>query len=111
MAYKDTEVEVVSPGDANRSRDYRHKRTEYAARGIAEYWIADPETRQVTICQWVDGQYEGTVFQGNNRIGSTSGHAFNCERGDYRELRAAYWPGTLPTRQGRGHWGAGWHFG
>ena len=64
-------VEVVSPGDANRSRDYRHKRTEYAARGIAEYWIVDPETRQVTICQWVDGQYEDTVCQGDEAIQST----------------------------------------
>ena len=64
-------VEVVSPGEANRSRDYRHKRTEYAARGIAEYWIVDPETRQVTICQWVDGQYEDTVLQGDEAIQST----------------------------------------
>lgn len=64
-------VEVVSPGEANRSRDYRHKRTEYAARGIAEYWIVDPETRQVTICQWVDGQYEDKVFQGDAAIQST----------------------------------------
>lgn len=64
-------VEVVSPGEAHRSRDYRHKRTEYAARGIAEYWIVDPETRQVTICQWVDGQYEDTVFQDDEAIQST----------------------------------------
>ena len=33
-------VEVVSPKQEN--RDYRYKRTEYAARGIAEYWIVDP---------------------------------------------------------------------
>ncbi|QQE66806.1 hypothetical protein GFS31_35090 [Leptolyngbya sp. BL0902] len=64
-------VEVVSPGEANRSRDYRHKRTEYAARGIAEYWIVDPETRQVTICQWVDGQYEDIIFQDAAPISST----------------------------------------
>ncbi len=64
-------VEVVGPGETNRSRDYRHKRTEYAARGIAEYWIVDPETRQVTLCQWVDGQYEDTVFQGDEAIQST----------------------------------------
>jgi Uma2 family endonuclease len=32
-------IEVVSPGTQNRIRDYRYKRTEYAARGIAEYWI------------------------------------------------------------------------
>lgn len=64
-------VEVVSPGQANRDRDYRYKHTEYAARGIAEYWIVDPETRQVTLCQWVNGQYEDTVFQGAEPIQST----------------------------------------
>jgi len=63
-------VEVVSPGAINRTRDYRHKHTEYAARGIAEYWIVDPEDRQVTVCQWVDGQYEDTVVRGGDRIGS-----------------------------------------
>jgi len=63
-------VEVVSPGASNRTRDYRHKHTEYAARGIAEYWIVDPEDRQVTVCQWVDGQYEDVVVKGGDRIGS-----------------------------------------
>ncbi|WP_321162493.1 Uma2 family endonuclease [Nostoc sp. KVJ3] len=24
------------------SRDYRHKRSKYAARSISEYWIVDP---------------------------------------------------------------------
>lgn len=61
-------VEVVSPGATNRTRDYRHKHTEYAARGIAEYWIVDPEERQVTVCQWVDGQYEDVVVKGGDRI-------------------------------------------
>lgn len=57
-------IEIVSPGTANRTRDYRHKHTEYAAREIAEYWIVDPETRQITVCQWVEGQYEDAVFVG-----------------------------------------------
>ena len=30
-------VEVVSPGKINRDRDYRYKRSEYAAGGIVEY--------------------------------------------------------------------------
>jgi Uma2 family endonuclease len=64
-------VEVVSPGQANRERDYRYKHTEYAARGIAEYWIVDPETRQVTLCQWVSGQYEDQVYSGDETIQST----------------------------------------
>lgn len=40
-------VEVVSPGDEesdNYRRDYIEKRQEYAARGIPEYWIVDPNT-------------------------------------------------------------------
>ncbi|MFH7242039.1 MAG: Uma2 family endonuclease [Spirulina sp.] len=64
-------VEVVSPGQANRERDYRYKHTEYAARGIAEYWIVDPETRQVTLCQWVSGQYEDQVYSGDETLQST----------------------------------------
>ncbi|MBD2428826.1 Uma2 family endonuclease [Phormidium sp. FACHB-1136] len=64
-------VEVVSPGQANRERDYRYKHTEYAARGIAEYWIVDPETRQVTLCQWVSGQYEDQVYSGDEILQST----------------------------------------
>ncbi len=64
-------VEVVSPGQANRERDYRYKHTEYAARGIAEYWIVDPETNQVTLCLWVDGQYEDRVYRGTEAIQST----------------------------------------
>lgn len=63
-------IEIVSPGSTNRARDYRHKHTEYAARGISEYWIVDPETRQVTVCEWVDGQYEDAVFTGDHRIES-----------------------------------------
>ena len=69
-------VEIVSPGSTNRTRDYRYKRTEYAARGIAEYWIVDPEERRITVCQWVDGQYEDKVFTSENRIESTVISAF-----------------------------------
>ena len=61
-------IEIVSTGSENRSRDYRYKRTEYAARGIAEYWIVDPEMKQITVCKWVEGQYEDTVFTGEMRM-------------------------------------------
>lgn len=63
-------VEVVAPGGENRNRAYRYTRTEYAARGIAEYWIIDPEERQITVCQWVERQYEDRVFKGQARIES-----------------------------------------
>lgn len=64
-------IEVVSPGTENRDRDYRYKRTEYAARGISEYWIIDPEMQQVTLCLWVNGQYEDTIYKGDTSISST----------------------------------------
>lgn len=64
-------VEVVSPGQINRERDYRYKHTEYAARGITEYWIVDPETPQVTLCLWVNGQYEDRAYSGAEVLQST----------------------------------------
>lgn len=63
-------IEIVSPGKTNRDRDYRYKHTEYAAREIAEYWIVDPQERRVTVCQWVDGQYEDTEYSGAERLQS-----------------------------------------
>lgn len=63
-------IEVVSPGATNRVRDYRYKHTEYAARGIAEYWIIDPQEQLIVVCQWVDGQYEDRVFRGTERLQS-----------------------------------------
>ncbi len=64
-------VEVVSLGQENRDRDYRHKRTKYAVRGINEYWIIDPELSQITLCLWVNGQYEDSVYTGVMQIVST----------------------------------------
>lgn len=64
-------VEVVSPGKANKDRDYRYKRSEYAARGILEYWIVDPLINKITILSLVDGLYEETVFEGSQTISST----------------------------------------
>ncbi len=64
-------IEVVSPSTENRDRDYRYKHTEYAARGIAEYWIIDPEMQQMTVCLWVNGQYEDTIYTSDTAIVST----------------------------------------
>lgn len=65
-------VEVVSPGKVNEDRDYRYKRSEYAARGIPEYWIVDPTQAKVTVLTLVDGLYEEAVFQGSDSIASTT---------------------------------------
>ncbi len=65
-------VEVVSPGKVNEDRDYRYKRSEYAARGISEYWIVDADKAQITLLTLVDGLYEEAVFQGTDIIRSVT---------------------------------------
>jgi Uma2 family endonuclease len=61
-------VEVVSPKQEN--RDYRYKRSEYAARGIAEYWIVDPIVAKVTVLEWFEGFYEEKIYEGDQEITS-----------------------------------------
>lgn len=65
-------VEIVSPGKENNNRDYRFKRSEYAARGIAEYWIIDPKLAQVVILTLVDGLYEEAVYRNEESLVSRS---------------------------------------
>ncbi|WP_242018358.1 Uma2 family endonuclease [Pseudanabaena sp. FACHB-1998] len=55
-------IEVVSTGRVNESRDYRYKRSEYAVRGIAEYWIVDPSQRKFTVLTLVEGFYEEVIY-------------------------------------------------
>ena len=64
-------VEVVSPGKVNEDRDYRYKRSEYAARGISEYWIVDPGQAKVTVLTLVDGLYEEAIFEGDDIVQSS----------------------------------------
>ncbi|NJP12632.1 MAG: Uma2 family endonuclease, partial [Leptolyngbyaceae cyanobacterium RU_5_1] len=61
-------VEVVSPDSI--SRDYRYKRSEYAALEVPEYWIVDPLEAKVTILLWEEGLYEETVLVGDQAIAS-----------------------------------------
>lgn len=70
-------AEIVSPGQESRDRDYRYKHTEYAARGITEYWIIDRETQKVTVCLWVNGKYEDTIYTGDTPLKSTVIPEFN----------------------------------
>lgn len=55
-------IEVVSPGKANRDSGYRYKRSEYAAKGIANYWIVDPQDKKFLALSLVDGLYEEEVY-------------------------------------------------
>lgn len=42
-------MEIVSGDPKDRQRDYEDKIADYAATGVAEYWIVDPEQRMVTV--------------------------------------------------------------
>ncbi len=66
-------IEVVSPGTEatdNYKRDYERKPKEYAARGIPEYWLIDPDRAWVKVGTLVDGVYEFQDFTGNQVIKS-----------------------------------------
>jgi Uma2 family endonuclease len=49
MAPPDLVVEVVSPGELQRDRDYVAKRLQYQDRGIPEYWLVDPSLQSVIV--------------------------------------------------------------
>lgn len=59
-------VEVVSPESVK--RDYRHKRSEYAALEVPEYCIIDPLKAKVSVLLVEDGFYEETVFTDTQQI-------------------------------------------
>ena len=61
-------VEVVSPGKKNRDRDYRYKRSEYAARGIKYYWIIDPQDNKFICLELQDGLYEENIFDASKEM-------------------------------------------
>jgi Uma2 family endonuclease len=65
-------VEVVSNSEEDkrsRDRDYIEKRKEYALRGIAEYWIIDPNRSTVTVLALNGREYQEIgCFQAADRV-------------------------------------------
>jgi Uma2 family endonuclease len=59
-------IEVVSPESVK--RDYRYKRSEYAALEVPEYWIVDPLEVKVSVLLLEDGLYEEIVFTDSQQI-------------------------------------------
>ena len=62
MPPPDLIIEIVSPGLTNEQRDYRYKRSEYASRGVPEYWAVHPEAEKVTVFTLENGFYEEAVY-------------------------------------------------
>jgi Uma2 family endonuclease len=66
-------IEVVSPGTEstdNYKRDYEQKPQEYAARGIPEMWLIDPDRAIVKIGTFTNGAYDFQDFTENQVIQS-----------------------------------------
>ncbi len=57
-----------SQNEANYRRDYCDKRQQYEQRGIPEYWIVDPTSQQVTVLILKHGQYQESIFRGEQVI-------------------------------------------
>jgi Uma2 family endonuclease len=75
-------VEVVSPGRVGRDRDYISKRDQYAARGIPEYWIVDPQDQMVAVLRLESGEYvEVGMFQGEQALVSPTFPQLNLTAG------------------------------
>lgn len=62
-------IEVVSPGELQRDRDYIAKRLQYQDCCIPEYWIVDPQTQTVLVLELTNNIYiEIGNFSGSDRI-------------------------------------------
>jgi Uma2 family endonuclease len=64
-------IEVVSVGDEtseNYRRDYQEKAVQYAAIGIREYWLIDPQREWVKVGTLVSDAYAFQTFQGSEAI-------------------------------------------
>ena len=62
-------VEVVSPGELQRERDYIAKRIQYQDCGIPEYWIVDPETKTILVLELKGNTYtEVGSFSGDELV-------------------------------------------
>ena len=61
-------VEIVSPG--NRRHDEVRKRRLYAAAGVREYWLVDPEIQTVEVLQLEGGEYVGRKLADEEAVAS-----------------------------------------
>lgn len=68
MAPPDLVIEIVSPGEIQRERDYIAKRSQYLDLEIPEYWIVDPIEAIVTVMTLGNRQYQEKVFRNSEEI-------------------------------------------
>ncbi|MGE3796984.1 MAG: Uma2 family endonuclease [Thermomicrobiales bacterium] len=72
----DIVIEILSPSSPG--YDKVEKRRLYASAGVPEYWIVDPESRQLMVLRLSGSDYESVAEQ-NGRLRSTSILEFEIE--------------------------------
>ena len=80
----DLVVEIISPDDPD--RDFVDKRRDYAAAGIAEYWMIDPRNDSIQVLHLCDGEYRELIRTG--RTGHAESRVLKGFRMDVEELFA-----------------------
>lgn len=81
-------IEVVSPGELQRDRDYIAKRMQYQDCLIPEYWIVDPETQTVLVLELTGKTYtEVGSFSGNEQVRSPQFSRLNLTASQIFETR------------------------
>ncbi|MBD2361698.1 Uma2 family endonuclease [Anabaena minutissima FACHB-250] len=73
-------IEVVSPGELQRHRDFIAKRMQYQDCGIPEYWIVDPEAQTVLVLELTGNTYtEFGNFSGDDLVVSPQFSQLNLQ--------------------------------
>jgi Uma2 family endonuclease len=73
-------VEVVSPGELQRDRDFIAKRLQYQDCGIPEYWIIDPQTQSILVLELINKIYhEIGIFSGDDLVLSPQFNSLNLK--------------------------------
>jgi Uma2 family endonuclease len=76
-------VEIVSPGEVQRNRDYVAKRIQYQDLCIPEYWIVNPEEETVLVLELRDSTYvEAQSLRGNTILESAQVGRLNISARD-----------------------------
>lgn len=68
MVPPDLVVEVVSPGNLQRDRDYIAKRNQYLDREVPIYWIVDPQVREIMVLTLTSAGYQEHVYRGSDKL-------------------------------------------
>ena len=71
-------IEIVSPGELQRDRDYTAKRMQYQDRDIPEYWVVDPQLQTILLLALQNDVYrEVATLRGGDRLYSSQLGALN----------------------------------